>query len=429
MRARGTRPPALLPDKALMDVLFFAQQSPYERRRVGGAENSMRLIAEGLAARGHRVTFASLRPDGLPFARRFEVAGVEVLLVPNPHRSLFRRFAAKLGLRARRPGPRAWARIRDRVLGRAGPPADVLYLFYEMEILAEALRVRDSARPGMAVVMRMAGLGWADALARDGGDPAESIRLFNAVDAINYLSPSSQALVEAKAMALGHPLAPRARFVADIGVDVGRVPMTWAGPSPGDGLGIVVATRFAVPQKRQDLLIEAVGLLRDRLPVRVTMIGDGAAREANARRVAALGLAGRIEIRPFMAQPELWETMRRADLLCHPCEHEGVSKIILEAMMLGLPVLASDVAPLPDYVIEGETGYRVANTAEAWAAKLVAIAAAKDRLRPLSARARRFVEATYDTEANIDLYEARFRELADLCGAGAGDGEAHRPAQ
>ena len=27
----------------------------------------MRLIAEGLAARGHRVRFASLRPDGLPW--------------------------------------------------------------------------------------------------------------------------------------------------------------------------------------------------------------------------------------------------------------------------------------------------------------------------------------------------------------------------
>ena len=53
--------------------------------------------------------------------------------------------------------------------------------------------------------------------------------------------------------------------------------------------------------------------------------------------------------------------------------------------MLGLPVLASDVPPLPDYVIEGETGYRVANTPEAWAARLVEIAAAKDRLPALSA--------------------------------------------
>ena len=57
--------------------------------------------------------------------------------------------------------------------------------------------------------------------------------------------------------------------------------------------------------------------------------------------------------------------------------------------MLGLPVLASDVPPLPDYVIEGETGYRVANTPEAWAAKLVEIAAAKERLRAALGRGAR----------------------------------------
>ena len=427
--AGGAVTPDPLPDKALMKVLFFAEQSPFLRRRVGGAENSMRLIAEGLAARGHAVAFASLRPDPLPFPRRFAVNGVDVLLCPNPRKSPLRRLAAKLGLGPRRPGPGAWARVGARVLGPEGPPADVLYVFYEMEFLAEALRARDAARPGMAIVMRMAGLGWADALVRDGGDPAGSIRRFNAVDAINYLSPSSRALVEAKAAGLGHPLEPRSSFVADIGVDVGRVPMSWSGPSAGPGLDLVVATRFAAPQKRQDLLIEAAGLLKDRLPVRITMIGDGGARAANVARRDALGLGGAIEIRPFMPQAELWATLAAADLLCHPCEHEGVSKIILEAMMLGLPVLASDVPPLPDYVIEGETGYRVANTADAWAAKLVEIAAAKDRLRPLSARARRFVEATYDTQANIDLYEARFRELADLRGAGAGDGGAHRPAQ
>ena len=140
----------------------------------------------------------------------------------------------------------------------------------------------------------------------------------------------------------------------------------------------MVATRFAAPQKRQDLLIEAVGLLRDRLPVKVTMIGTGGAREAGVappRRARAR----RTDRDPpvHAAGGALGDGCGGADLLCHPCEHEGVSKIILEAMMLGLPVLASDVPPLPDYVIEGETGYRVANTPEAWAARLVEIAAAQ----------------------------------------------------
>jgi hypothetical protein len=106
-----------------------------------------------------------------------------------------------------------------------------------------------------------------------------------------------------------------------------------------------------------------------------------------------------------------------------------VSKIILEAMMLGLPVLASDVPPIPDYVIEGETGYRVANTPEAWAAKLVEIAAAKERLAPLAARARAFVEARYDVTRNVERYETAFRALVDARrGAGpAGEPETTGP--
>ena len=211
------------------------------------------------------------------------------------------------------------------------------------------------------------------------------------------------------------------------------MPAGWEGPSPGPGLDILVATRFAAPQKRQDLLVEAAALLKDRLPLRITMVGNGGAREAVTRRRDALGLQGTVEIRPFMAQEELWAAMRRADLLAHPCEHEGVSKIILEAMMLGLPVLASDVEPLPDYVIEGETGLRVANTPEAWAAKLVEIAAAKERLAPMAARARAFVEATYDVETNLERYEAAFAALVATRAAAprpaAGEGAGARHAQ
>jgi glycosyltransferase involved in cell wall biosynthesis len=294
----------------------------------------------------------------------------------------------------------------------------VLYGFYEMEFLAQALLARDAAGGRPAVVMRMAGLGWYDAIRRGLVSQDDCARIFNGVDAVNYLSEASRTQVEAKAAEIGMGFAPRAAFVADIGVNVGKVPMSWAGPSAGPGLDIVVATRFAAPQKRQDLLIEAAALIRDRLPVKVVMIGTGGTREACVARRDALGLTDIIEIRPFLAQEELWARMRTADLLCHPCEHEGVSKIILEAMMLGLPVLASDVPPLPDYVIEGETGYRVANTPEAWAARLLEIAAAKDRLPALSAGARAFVEATYDTAVNVARYEAAFTALV------AGDGAA-----
>ncbi len=271
----------------------------------------------------------------------------------------------------------------------------------------------------MRIVLRMAGLGWRDSLARDPALGPAMARIFNGVDAINYLSDRSRTLIEGEAAAAGFPLQPRSAFVADIGVAVDRVPRLWSAPSAGPGLEIVTATRFSPSQKRQDILVEALGLLKDRLPFRATLIGTGATRAAIAARIAALGLAERVEILPFLGQEELWARLSRADLLCHPCDHEGVSKIILEAMMVGLPVLASDVDPLPDYVIEGETGMRVANTPEAWAERLAAIAADKAALPALSTRARAFVETRYALAPNLDRYEAEFAALAAEPGGAA----------
>lgn len=415
-----------------MNILFFSEQSPFLANRVGGAENSMRLIAEGLAARGHDVTYGSLHPDATRAPREFTTNGVRIRLCASPRRSYRTRLQRKLKLPGGPIGAAldraAWARVRRQLFGaaaKAGRRFDLAYVFYEMEFLGIALAARDAEMKGpgarkMEIVMRMAGVSWADEIAKDPAALLARYRtLFNAVDAVNYLSPSSRDLVEARAAEIGLGFAPRASFLADIGVDAGNTALGWRGPSAEPGLRILCATRFSPGQKRQDLLIEALGLLRGRLPFQVTMIGDGATREANARRVAALGLGDQVTIRPFAPQAELWEVMRGADLLCHPCDHEGVSKIILESMMVGLPVLASDVAPLPDYVIEGETGYRVENTPEAWAARLMEIAADKAALGPLSTRARAFVETTYSVARNLDLYETRFRDLVEGVPPGA----------
>lgn len=404
-----------------MNILFFSEQSPFLDTRVGGAENSMRLIAEGLAARGHDVTYGSLRPDAGRAPRDLIRNGVRIRLCASPRRSLRGRLFRRFGLRGSAVGRvfdgLAWARVRRQLFGaaaKAGRRFDAAYVFYEMDFLAQALAARDAEMKGMPIVMRMAGVSWADEIRAGGPGLAARIGgIFNAVDAVNYLSPSSRDLVEASAREVGLGFAPKSSFLADIGVDAGNTALGWRGPSEGPGLTLLCATRFSPNQKRQDLLIEALGLLKGKLPFRATLIGDGPTREPLTRRLIELGLGDQVEIRPFAPQAELWEVMRGADLLCHPCDHEGVSKIILESMMIGLPVLASDVTPLPDYVIEGETGYRVRNTPEAWAARLLEIAEAKDDLPALSARARAFVETAYSVERNLDLYEARLRDLAE----------------
>jgi glycosyltransferase involved in cell wall biosynthesis len=107
--------------------------------------------------------------------------------------------------------------------------------------------------------------------------------------------------------------------------------------------------------------------------------------------------------------------LTNADLLCHPCEYEGLSKIIIESMMLGLPVLASDVAPIPDYIDDGSTGFLVGNTPKDWAEKLTFIYNNQDRLNGVSRAAQEFSRSTYDIERNAGNYERNFLRL---CGVG-----------
>ena len=275
----------------------------------------MRLIAEGLAARGHQVTFASLRPDALPFARRFARERGRGAALPEPAPvAAARGSLRRLGLGgAAAPGARrrAWARV-----GRAAARAGGAEGRRPLCLLRDGVPRRGAPRagggaPGMAIVMRMAGLGWHEALVRDGGDPAESMPPSSTRSTRSTTSRrASRALVEARAAELGHA----ARAARELRRRHRRrrrpgAARLGAGRAPGPGSTSWSRPASPPPQKRQDLLIEALGLLRDRLPVRVTMIGDGATRAASvapARRARARRTRSRSA--RSCRRTELWAT-------------------------------------------------------------------------------------------------------------------------
>ena len=51
--------------------------------------------------------------------------------------------------------------------------------------------------------------------------------------------------------------------------------------------------------------------------------------------------------------------LRRADVLVHPARWEGFGLAVLEAMLCGLPVVATRVSSIPEIVVDGETGLLV----------------------------------------------------------------------
>ena len=114
---------------------------------------------------------------------------------------------------------------------------------------------------------------------------------------------------------------------------------------------LVVAVGRLSRQKGFDILFHALAELPG---VPLLLIGDGPERNDLERLRDELALAERVrmigwvdDVRPYLAP---------ADVLVVPSRWESFPLVILEAMFLGLPVVASAVGSIDEEVIDGETG-------------------------------------------------------------------------
>jgi glycosyltransferase involved in cell wall biosynthesis len=114
---------------------------------------------------------------------------------------------------------------------------------------------------------------------------------------------------------------------------------------------IAVAVARLVPQKGIDVAVRALGDLDATLVV----LGEGSERarlESLAREIGTrLLLPGRVG--------DVAAVLRRADLLVHAARWEGFGLALLEAMLCGLPVVATRVSSIPEIVWDGDTGLLV----------------------------------------------------------------------
>jgi glycosyltransferase involved in cell wall biosynthesis len=134
------------------------------------------------------------------------------------------------------------------------------------------------------------------------------------------------------------------------------------------GGGVVYLGRLS-HQKRVDLLLDAVCQAGIRAPV--TIIGDGPARRELERRAQGLGLHN-VDFRGTLSNEEVPAIVASADVAAFPSRAEGLGLAAAEALMLGVPVVAtSDGGGVLDLVRDGEGACVVPPTAEAVGAALL----------------------------------------------------------
>jgi len=172
-----------------------------------------------------------------------------------------------------------------------------------------------------------------------------------------------------------------------------------------------------VPIKGFVDLLWALALLRSEFPdLSLEIAGDGDQRAALLAMVEALGLAGTVRFLGW--QSHLAEIFSRWDIFVAPSLEESFSIVTLEAMVAGLPVVASDVGGLRELIRDGQTGYLVAPAAPGLLALALCnlIRDAPLRMR-IGAAARRRAEENF-TSAQMaakisEIYERVLRERAD----------------
>jgi glycosyltransferase involved in cell wall biosynthesis len=113
-----------------------------------------------------------------------------------------------------------------------------------------------------------------------------------------------------------------------------------------------------VAWKAVDLLLEALAHARDRVDVRLELFGDGEERSRLQALTQDKGLVEAVTFHGFVPQSELPARLADTDALVLPSLYECGGAVVLEAMAMGMPVLATDWGGPADYVTT-ETGVLV----------------------------------------------------------------------
>jgi glycosyltransferase involved in cell wall biosynthesis len=130
---------------------------------------------------------------------------------------------------------------------------------------------------------------------------------------------------------------------------------------------IVAAGRLA-DVKNYPLLIDALALVRARVPARLLVLGNGDRLEELRRLAAERGVGDAITFGGF--QPNPWKYIARADVFALTSRYEGFGNVLAEAMACGVPVVATRSAGTEDVVHDGVNGLLVPHSAERVAAAL-----------------------------------------------------------
>lgn len=354
----------------------------------GGAETQLVRVATAMAARGWQVEILTLM-DRNDFAPTLAAAGVGV---------------HSLGVARGSYDPRALTRL-VRLLRESRPTLLCTFLFHANVLGRVAGRLAGVPVVVSSIRNAVFGAWWADLLMRW-------------TDGLAAVTTTNSELA-GRALRARRVVSPARLRIMPNGIEVGAPPPADADRAalraelglPREGTVWLSVGRLE-PQKAHDVALHAVArLVREGRSTHLLIVGEGAQLAALEELRASLGLEERVSFLGY--RNDVDALMRAADGLLMASRWEGLPNVILEALVAGLPVVATDVGGVRELVEDGVSGLVVP------AGDPAALAAALARLMDKTPTERRaFVTAgrahvleRYALDQVMERWDALFTEL------------------
>lgn len=173
----------------------------------------------------------------------------------------------------------------------------------------------------------------------------------------------------------------------------------------------LLAVGRLVKKKGFDVLLSACRLLQHWVrPFRCTIIGDGPERTTLESRAHTLNIASHVDFQGAQPNDRVLHAMHHHDLLVMPSrptqdgERDGIPTVLIEALSLGLPVIASAFSGIPELVQESETGKLVrSNSAPSLAQGICRFFDRPQQFAEMGRRGQQHVRQNFNLKREVQL--------------------------
>jgi glycosyltransferase involved in cell wall biosynthesis len=185
--------------------------------------------------------------------------------------------------------------------------------------------------------------------------------------------------------------------------------------------GAVVSVGALAARKGHDILIRAIGLLRESgIDATLEVIGEGPDRPGLHGIVAALRLDDRVSFAGALPYEETLARVARAEAFALTCrttragEHDCLPVALMDAMSLGVPCVSTNAFGIPELIEDGVSGLLAPPAdPEEVAARLSRILGDPGAQLLLGPAGRTAVRERYDSERNLDALADLYRNLVE----------------